>query len=200
MIFHGRIVPADGSADPGGWSAYRLVLAHTAVVDGVPRSLERSIALRDDGGYSLDPGDPVPADAFLSVVSPEGQTLARREFSSLVADGTANLAPFPVDPRDLGLVIDPAAEPVDQRARISGRVFVAAGASGDHSAAAELEVRVFGTSGDRAPFAPLFSGVTDRRGYCAGPAQRRRLTAAFAETGTGAAVVALDRRSIRAGR
>src|SRR5690606_6301423 len=119
--------PEDGSAGQVGWSAYRLVFTYTAAVDGVPRSLERSIAIRDDGGYSLDPGDPVPDDAFLSVVSPEGQTLARREFSSLVADGTANLEPFPVTPRDLDLVIAPAAEPVDQRIRVSGRVFVAAG-------------------------------------------------------------------------
>lgn len=189
MTFHGRIVPADGSADYRGWSAYRLVLTYTAAVDGVPRSLDRSVTIRDDGSYSLDPGDPIPDDAFLSVVSPEGRALASRKFSSLIADGTANLEPFPADPRDLDLVIDPAAEPVDQRTRVSGRVFVAAGASSDHSAAAELEVMIFGASGDRAPFAPLFSGVTDRSGYFAGSVQRRRLTAAYAETGGGATSV-----------
>jgi hypothetical protein len=189
MTFHGRIVPADGSASYSGWDAYRLVFTYTAAVDGVPRSLDRSTTIRDDGSYSLDPGDPIPTDASLSVVSAEGQTLARRQFSSLIEDGTANLKPFPVRPRDLDLVIDPVAEPVDQRTRVSGRVFVAAGASSDHSAAAELEVRIFGASGDGARFAPIFTGVTDRSGYFAGFVQQQRLTAAFAETGGGTTLV-----------
>ena len=142
MTFHGRIESADGGVPKNGWDAYRLVFTSSAAVDGVPRSLDRSITIRGDGSYSADPGDPIPADASLSVVSPEGQILARRQFSSLVEDGTPYLKPFPVRPRDLDLVIDPVDEPVDQRTRVSGRVFVAAGASSDHSAAAELATYV----------------------------------------------------------
>jgi len=189
MTYFGKITLADGSAGEKGWEGYLLIFTYPAELDGVRRSLDRSIGVRDDGSYSLEPGDPLPNDASVSVVSPAGETLARKSFSTLLEDGTANLKPFPVARRDLDLVINPVPSPTDQRTRLSGRVFVAAGSSSDHSAAAELEVRILGTSRAGAPFVPIFSGITDRSGYFAGSVQRQRLAAAFAETGTGATLV-----------
>ncbi len=189
MTYFGKITLPDGSAGDKSWEGYRLVFTYTAEVDGILRSLDLSVAVRDDGSYSLEAGDPVPSDAFVSVVSPAGETLTRKNFSTLLENGSANLKPFPVERRDIDLVIDPVPAPSDKRIRISGRVFTAAGASGDHSAAAELEVRILGTSRDGEPFVPIFSGITDRSGYFAAVVQRHRLAAAFAETGTGATLV-----------
>ncbi len=189
MIYFGKVTLADANAGQKGWEGYQLVFTYTAEVEGILRSLDRSIPLRDDGSYSLDPGDPIPKDASVSVVSPAGEALARKSFSSLVENGTANLKAFPVERRDLELEIDPVPAPTDPRTRLSGRVFVAAGASSDHSTAAELEVRILGSSGDAAPFVPIFSGITDRSGYFAGSVQRQRLTVALAEIGSGATLV-----------
>lgn len=193
MTFFGKITLADGKEDLG-WEGYLVVFTYTAELDGVPRSLDIYSTVRDDGSYSVQTDDPVPGDASLSVVSPIGESLGRKQFSTLIEDGTTNLKPFPVERRELDLVIDPVDPPSDKRTRISGRVFVAAAASGDHSAAAELEVRIFGTVRDGEPFVPIFSGVTDRSGYFAGFVQQQSLAAAFAETGAGPALV---RHSIR---
>src|SRR6185312_3865484 len=121
-------------------------------------------------------------------VSPTGETLARRKFSTLLDGESIALKPFPVERRSLDLVIDTVPDPSDKRIRISGRVFVTSGAS-DHSAAADLEVRILGTPPSGAEFFPIFSGVTDRTGYFAGTVQRRQLAAAFGETGSGATLV-----------
>ncbi|HYP09281.1 MAG TPA: hypothetical protein VER03_23860 [Bryobacteraceae bacterium] len=188
MTFYGKIAAADGNTSTV-WGGFRLAFTYTAVFDGIQKLFERSIALRDDGSYSLDPGDPIPSDAVVTVFSPSGEALTRQQFSSLVEEGTSTLKPLRVQRRDLELVIAPVAPPVDLRTRIHGRVFVASGASGDHSSAAALEVRVVGTSGDGAPVIPIFSGITDRSGYFAGPVQRQRLAAASAETGAGPTLV-----------
>jgi hypothetical protein len=187
--YFGKITLADGSSGGKGWEGYRLVFTHSAEIDGVLRSLDRSIDVRSDGSYSLEIGGLIPNDASVSVVSPAGETLVRKNLSTLLEDGTANLKPLPVQPRDLVLVIDPVTAPTDQRVRVSGRVFVAAGASSDHSAAAKLEVRILGTPREGTPFLPIFSGITDRSGHFAGSVQWQLLAAAFAETGTGATLV-----------
>ncbi|MCC6265300.1 MAG: hypothetical protein IT169_17135 [Bryobacterales bacterium] len=142
-------------------------------------------AVRADGGFSVEVADPVPASAELAVVSPTGETLTRLKFAGLIEENGTNLKPVAVERRELGLTIDPAAPPTDLRARVSGRVFVAAGASGDRSAAADLEVRITGIVGDNAAPVPLLAAVTDRNGYFAATAQRQRLTGAFADTGSG---------------
>jgi hypothetical protein len=193
MTFFGKITLADGSADTG-WEGYLVVFTYTAELDGVSRSLDIYSVVRDDGSFSVETDDPVPGDASLSVVSPTGESLGSKQFSTLIEEGTTNLKPFPVERPELDLVIDPVAPPSDKRIRISGRVFVANGSSGDHTAAAELEVRIFITPRDGEPFVPIFSGITDRSGYFAGFVQLQPVAAAFAETGTGATLV---RHSIR---
>ncbi|HEX5601191.1 MAG TPA: hypothetical protein VFX63_01530, partial [Pyrinomonadaceae bacterium] len=188
MTFFGKITLADGSADTG-WEGYLVVFTYTAELDGVSRSLDIYSIVRDDGSFSVETDDPAPGDASLSVVSPTGESLGSKQFSTLIEQGTPNLKPFPVERSELDLVIDPVAPPSDKRIRISGRVFVANGSSGDHTAAAHLEVRIFITPRDGEPFVPIFSGITDRSGYFAGFVRLQPVAATFAETGTGATLV-----------
>ena len=187
--YFGKTVLLDGSAGKGSWAGFQLVYTHRVEIDGVVRLVDRTILIREDGGFAFDPGDPIPPDATVAVVSPIGESLGLKKFSALLEDGTTTLKPFPVERRDLDLVINPPAEPVNTGVRVWAASSLRTGSSSDRTAAANLEVRILGASGNRAAMTPIFSGVTDRSGYFAGNVQRTRLVTATAETGSGETLV-----------
>src|SRR5262249_30970847 len=189
MVLTGKITSADGNAERISWDGFQVVITQTAQVEDVTKSIDRIFAVREDGTYLLEFEDKVPADAMIGVIAPTNQLLVRGKLSGLIDANSTTLHPLAVKRPDLNLMVAPPAPQVDVTVRVSGRVFVASAGSLDHSAAAALEVRILGSEKADAPLTALSSGITDRSGYFAGAAQKRRLVTAVAETGSGSAIV-----------
>ena len=146
MFLTGKVTSADANTGQVSWGGYQVVITQSLHVDDVTQSVDQSFGVWEDGGYVVEVQDKVAPDTMIGVVAPTGQLLVRRGLSSLTEGSSTTLNPLPVKRPDLNLTVAPPAPAQNLSTRVSGRVFVASDGSPDHSAAAALEVRVFGSN------------------------------------------------------